>query len=1022
MIQPASCRLSATPLDPRAGRLRLALPLALSLVVALPGALTPSESPRGAASLRAVFADLPLTFEANEGQASAAVKFLARGPGYGLFLTSDEVVLVLRMPDHEATSSSPASVEVKHTAGREVLRMKLAGASGQPKIVGLEPLRARSHYFVGSDPAKWKTNVRNYARVAYREAYPGIDVVFYGNQRQLEYDLVLSPGADPDAISLQFDGARRIEVDANGALVLHTATGPVVQRAPVIYQDAGGRRRLVEGRYVLKGPATVGFSVTGYERTQALVIDPVIAYSTYFGGSSTERVDGVAVDGLGHAYLTGTTFSADLPLANPLQPAPGNTVDAYVAKLDPSQSGVASLIYSTYLGGSESDQALDIAADALGNAYVGGVTGSANFPTTIATAFQPTFAGGSCPSHRPCVDGFVTKLDATGSALLYSTYLGGTAGNPDHVNGIAVNSLGHVWVVGNTNSASFPTSAGAFQPAIAPGTCGEAPCPDPYVAKLDPSQAGAASLLYSTYLGGTFFEIGIGVAADGLGRAHVGGLVASTDFPVVNALRGTLNGPEDGWAAVVDPSLSGAASLVYSTYLGGSSGDIVTAVAADATGHTYAAGGGSNDFPTTPGAFQTTPGGGDNCGLASNPRPCRDSAVVKLDSSQSGATSLVFSTLLGGSGADGITAIVVDASGNAHVAGSTTSTNFPLVNPVQASLIVATCGFPPQTFACPDAFAAKLNASGSALLFSTYLGGNSADSAAGVGIDGAGDVYVGGETASTDFPTVNAFQSTNASPSELGSPGEAFLTKIDMAGVTAIADLAVTKADSPDPVVVGTSLTYTITVTNAGPDAATGVALTDVLPASMTFGSATPSQGSCTGTGPVVCTLGSIARNASANVAIVVTPTVVGTFTNTVTVSATSLDSTPANNTATAETTVMAEPPPPPPTLYPGPGQRPADVNAFLQYASPLDARTELPAGTTSYEVHVFYGATIDPATFQATLNDAPFGGFTPVPGGNEVVAIPLSPGRNVLVLEVQGTRLDGRSATDRDRLTFVVR
>ena len=406
-----------------------------------------SRAPAEAATRARVskaFGKVPLHFEANRAQTDPRVQFLARGGGYTLFLTPTETVLVLT---------------------RTVVRMTALGANPEPRASGQAELPGKANYFRGNDRRKWDTNVPTYARVRYRDLYPGIDLIYYGTQGQLEYDFVLAPGADAGQVVLRFEGADKIEVDGHGDLVLQTATGALRQRKPVLYQQGADGRRAVAGGYVLKGADRVGFQVGGYDRSRPLVIDPVLVYSTYLGGSGDDFFGRIAVDDSGSAYVTGGTRSADFPTTpGTVQAALRGTLDAFVTKLDPTGTAI---VYSTYLGGSgdrfgTGDAGSGIAVDSDGNAYVTGGTFSADFPTTPG-AFQTTLGGLS--------DAFVTKLDPTGSALVYSTYLGGranTVSTGEGGSGIAVDVDGNAYVTGTTENGDFPTTPGAFQPASCP--------------------------------------------------------------------------------------------------------------------------------------------------------------------------------------------------------------------------------------------------------------------------------------------------------------------------------------------------------------------------------------------------------------------------------------------------------------------------------------------------------------------------------------------------------------------------
>src|SRR5262245_25257658 len=609
----------------------------------------------------------PLYFEANKGQVDSQVKFLARSGGQTVLFASTGVVFVFTQPGTERT--------------RSAVRMAFLGADRDVQVTGQDRLRGRTNYVVGNDPAKWTANVPTYAKVQYQELYAGIDVLYYGSGRHLECDLIVRPGADPTRIVLSIEGANGIDVEDQGDLVIQTVNGQLRQRRPIIYQEVDGVRQEIAGGYVLKGGGEVGFQIAAYDAGRPLVIDPILAYSTYVGGSGRDRGHAIALDTTGNVYITGfTTSVADFPTMAAWQPAFGGLRtngffgDAFVTKFDPA----GALIYSTYLGGSDEDAGYRIAVDSLGNAYVTGQTFSADFPTTSG-AFQTALSGG--------VDAFVTKLDPRGLPL-YSTYLGGSGGELGH--GIAVDARGAAYVTGDSSSADFPTTPGAFNTTLGAGV---------FVTKLDRNGA----LVYSTYLR-TGSEPQI--AVDAAQHAYIAG----------------------GGAVFVAKLDAAGSALVYSFDLG--AGGEVSGIAVDSSGNAYVTGFTGEGFPTTAGAFQTVFGGGNES----------DAFVTKVNPTGS---ALVYSTYLGGSGADGGRGIAVDSAGNAYVTGFTNSSDFPTTGPAFQSVFGGDL----------DAFVTTLNASGSALLYSTYLGGSGSDGGRGIALDGSGNAYITGFTASSDFPT-----------------------------------------------------------------------------------------------------------------------------------------------------------------------------------------------------------------------------------------------------------------------------
>ena len=647
--------------------------------------------------------DLPLTFEANRGQAAPQVRYLARGPGYGVLLGATETVL---------------SRSFGQT--RDSLTMRLVGADPAASIEGIEPLPATANYFIGNDPANWRRNIPTYAKVQYRQIYPGIDVVYYGNARQLEYDFVLAPHANPRRIALDFSGGGALQLDGGGNLVSARTTEPV-QRRPVAWQEIDGVRRDVDVRYVLRGTRRVGLALGRYDTSRELIIDPLFAYSTYLGGSGNDGGVKIAVDGSGNAYVTGHTTSTNFPTIGAAQPLYGGSGDVFVAKLN--AAGTA-LVYSTYLGGSSSDSGQGIAVDANGKAYVTGSTSSLDFPTT-ANAAQPVYGGGN--------DAFLSVLDSTG-ALAYSTYLGGSA--LDAGTSVAVDGNGNAFVTGYTQSADFVTTRGALQEVAAGAS-------DAFVTKI--SSPGA--IVYSTYLGGTALDIARGIALDAAGDAYIVGYTQGANFPTTPGALQTAygGGSTDAFVAALDPS---GAALLYSTFLGGSADDYGMSIAVDAGANAYVAGNSNSvNFPLTL-AIQPVNGGGV------------DAFVTALDAT---GGAQIYSTWLGGSGYDTALGIAVDGDGAAYVTGYTQSANFPVTSNA-GQLTFAGGG--------SDAFITQVTADG-AFGYSSYLGGSGLDAGYGIAIDPAGKVYLTGNTASSNFPTTLGVLQQNSS-----GGGDAFVTVV----------------------------------------------------------------------------------------------------------------------------------------------------------------------------------------------------------------------------------------------------
>ena len=723
----------------------------------LTGLAQPDPASRG--QIVESYGKLPLSFELNRGQTDAKVKFLSRGGGYTLFLTGDAAVFSLSRlgPTGGAvhpsllSAGAPLWQSVDVSRRNTVLRMNLVKAKPSVKVTGEDELPGRSNYFIGNDPKQWRSDVPSYAKVKCEGIYPGVDLLYYGNQRQLEYDFVVSPGADPHRIQFDVRGARTINTDKDGDLIFHFADGELRWHKPVVYQEANGIRQTIDGHFVVRRGRRVGFVLGEYDSRRALIIDPAIAYSTYLGGATNESgASSVAVDASGNAYLTGYTRANDFPVTQgafqTTCPDYGKDCStwgaAFVTKMNPT--GTA-LVYSTYLSGNEGAQGSAIAIDGAGDAYVTGFTYASNFPTTPG-AYQTTCS--NCGYYEGLGDAFVTELNPAGSALVYSTYLGGNTPNQYYndssTDGIAIDPSGSVFVVGYTNFSGFPVTRHAFQTKC--GSCTRQPTTvNAFVTKFNST---LSKLVYSTFLGGSNSDSASSMALDAAGDVYLTGTATSTNFPVTQGVFQTtcVSPCWDAFVTELNPTGSG---LAYSTYLGGNTPTGAAqegiGIALDSSGDAYVTGAtGSTNFPTTPGAFQTT------CHACVN-----GSGNAFLTEFNPTGSALVYSTYLGGSTFDQATAIVLDAAGDAYLSGETSSTNFPTTPGA-----FNTCSGCNGTFY--SGFFSEINPTGSALIYSTYLAGSAGfTSASHIAMDAAGGAYVVGSTSATDFPiTPGAFQTT----------------------------------------------------------------------------------------------------------------------------------------------------------------------------------------------------------------------------------------------------------------------
>ncbi len=659
-------------------------------------------APVTGASTHAESTARPLIFEENRGQADARSRFLVRGGNGTTFVTADGLAVVLAAPDRR---------------GGVALEFRLDGASRAAVVEGERQLPGIVNYLKGDDPSRWRTNVPTYASVRCRDAYPGVDVVYYSNGGDLEYDFVVAPDADASAIRLTVDGARGTRVDAaTGDLVVETALGEVRQQAPALYQMTAVGRRTVAGRYVARGSA-VGIEPGAYDRSLALVVDPVLRFSTYVGGSQAEALNAVALDpNDGSVYAAGNTFSTDYPATPGAFQTDQADDDVVVTKLNPAGNTLA---YSTYIGGDAGDFCSGVALDASGNAYLTGVTFSTNYPTLNQLLGNQTAS-----------DAYLTRLNATGTGLVYSTYLGGSGeeGGGD----VAVFAPGLAFVTGGTDSVNFPTTPSAYQTTLGAGGS------TVFMTEINTVASGAGSLVYSTYLGDA--GQGVAIAVDAMGRAYVAGHADGTGFPTTAGAFQTDQPGQDGFVSKIDPTVSGVGGLVYSTYLGGSMLDTVEGIAVDSSGRAHVTGTTmSNNFPTTASSFQPT---------APNIAPGDMDAIYTVVNAT--GTMLAYSSFLGGADDEQGFEIALDAIGQAYIAGETASANFP-----------TTSGAISGDLLDRDGFVSRFDSSrggAAGLVSSTYLGGNGLENALGIAANENGEAVVVGFTSSTDFPTLNPFQ------------------------------------------------------------------------------------------------------------------------------------------------------------------------------------------------------------------------------------------------------------------------
>ncbi|HTT22639.1 MAG TPA: SBBP repeat-containing protein [Candidatus Sulfotelmatobacter sp.] len=942
---------------------------------------------------QSILAGLPLIFEPNRGQdnldpADARAQFVTHGSGYRLILGNDGALLTL--------ISHPPSPGSSRSEGRfQNLEMKIAGASSLAHLTGADPLPGNSNYFIGNDPAKWRTGVPQFARVRYENVYPGISLVFYGKQGHLEYDFEVSPGADPSQAELEFRGARNLELN-DGLLIIRGENGSVQLEAPSIYQEINERKTLVGGSFVLRAGNRVGFALGAYDHSRQLIIDPILNFSTFFGGSGDEHQTSVTVDGSLNIYLSGSTTSSNLPVTpGVFQGTLAGAENVYIAKIQPPLGSIPARLESvTYLGGSGTDYPVGIAVDGAGDPFVAGTTTSGNFPTT-ATAYQPSPA--SAGTHV-----FVTKLKFDFTSLDYSSYLSGNG--TDIATGMTTDSQ-FLYVTGTTTS--IETSAQDQFPATnIPNTLGyqtttraTAGTPQFFVTKVNPVAQGIGSIPYSTYFGGGTFSgtvvaTGGGVAVDtnqnvyftGTTNFTYTGVSSVTDFPILNAYQPCLNsappttivppqtcptsssGAPDAFVAKLNTSGQGQ-QLVWSTYVGGTGSDSGTGVAVDSgAANVYVVGTTNSTDIVNSGLVKSfapyqaclnnitlTPASGTvTCDAQPNSPPSNDAFVARLSNPSTTTTgtpvtvALGYFSYVGGSNDEAGTAIAADSNSGALITGSTTST---LVPP-------ATAGNPPQAGSFPvfpypssvqsslngtqNAFVARLNSGATVgqttiASWATYFGGNNTDTGTSLALDVNQNTYVAGDTNSTapQFPVAKALQAQN------NGGYDAFLAELGTA-VSLSINGVLTIGTGQQFISAGNPATFTYTVTNNGPDLASNIAiLADFSHTGIpvTNVSATISSGTCGSSGStntsISCGPVSLQSGSTATVTITLTPSATNNGTSPVFFNGGTVQAISADNVVLAQTSV------------------PAQMTDFLMSVSPGQQAIPVAGATATYTVQL---------------------------------------------------------------------
>ncbi len=628
---------------------------------------------------------LPLYFIKSDGQFERDVIFYGIGVKNGIFFAEDGVYLALH-------SKQDNRKEVA-----EIVRIAPLNANKKFEIRGEEANEAKMNCFIGNHHKSWKKTLSAFGKIRYKGVYNGVDIIFYGKSGNLEYDIVIKPGADISKISFEVCGIKELSLKDGGIVAKLPSGKTVFQRKPYIYQEIEGNKVEIDGSYRVKkenGKHIFSFDIKSFDNSYPLIIDPTLIYSTYLGGSYYDGGYGITVDNSGSVYVIGQTFSPDFPVRSPIKGKSGY-YDIFITKINPEGN---SLVYSTFLGGNGDDYGYAIAVDSSGSAYITGYTESTDFPTK--NPVQKSNSGGR--------DVFVAKINPEGNSLIYSTYLGGN--NNDYGYNIAFDSSGSAYLTGTTYSSNFPTKNPIYN---------YSGYYDIFITKIDPE---GNSLVYSTYFGGSNNDYGYGLAVDSSGNVYITGTTYSSDFPAKNPIKERA-GLWDSFLVKINQE----GNVVLSTYLGGSDNDYGTGIAVDSLENVYLTGYTSSpDFPTQSPIQKSISGN-------------YDLFITKISTLEN---SIVYSTFLGGGNIDYSRGIAIDSKGNVYITGETYSSDFPTQNPLQSS----NGGY-------WDVFIVKINSEGSAIVYSTYLGGSSNDYAHGIAVDPLGNAYITGYTSSSNFPT-----------------------------------------------------------------------------------------------------------------------------------------------------------------------------------------------------------------------------------------------------------------------------